>query len=273
MTLADRDSGADAVGAEHGRNVTLLVQPRPRANSAYIIYGDGLDAPEVHVHVRVLEDLRRAAVDAIPHEAIGALVGRPCRDDYGVFVVVENALTAEPGEYVRAPDATRISDAGRTEIHRRAARQHPVLEPVGWWHSHQRGLPRYNPVGPEDQATCPPYHVEIVVAADLIGALAPPARPPFDLLGVHVGPAATLLEARLPAAAHTPPAAAPARNTEAPAGSVPRSPRSQSADDGLASRTVGHAAWARAPAALRGWRLLVLGVVVVGAIVLLWTLG
>ena len=177
--------------------VTLLVQPRPRRNSAYFVFSDELDAPEVHIHVRVIEDLRRATLEAVPYETIGALLGRPCRDDYGVYVVVENALTAAEGEYVGTQGAVRISATGRSSMHRRAAERYPTLEPVGWWHSHPRGAPRYSSVDVEEQATYPrQHHVGIVVAAEYLEDRTFDGGWRREPLGVYVGPTATLLARR-----------------------------------------------------------------------------
>ena len=198
---------ADAVRRRGRSNVTLLVQPRPRGNSSYVVYADSLDAPEVHLHVRLLEDLRRAALEALPDETIGALLGRPCRDDYGIYVVVENALTAEPGEHTASRSEARMTDAGHAALHGRAARQHPTLEPVGWWHSHPHGEPRYSAVDRLEQATCTrPYHVGIVVVADRLDGAPSGEAQDAGSLGVYVGPAATLLERRerLPATARSP---------------------------------------------------------------------
>lgn len=196
MTSTDRDSTTDAF-RPHGRSrVTLLVQARPRRNSAYVAYGDALDAPEVYLHRRVLEDLRCATLKAVPRETIGVLMGRPCRDDYGVYVVVENAMTAEYGQQLGTHGAVRISASGVSTMYRRAAQRHPTLEPVGWWHSHPDGMPRYGQVDLEEQATYTrPYHVGVVVAAELLLDNAS-GREPIDPLGVYVGPKATLLARR-----------------------------------------------------------------------------
>jgi proteasome lid subunit RPN8/RPN11 len=194
MTAPDHDDSVLAFRTRGRSKVTLLVQPRPRGNSAYVVYGDGLGAPEVHLHVRILEDLRLATLDAVPHETIGALLGRPCRDDYGTYVVVEHAMTAQAGEHVGTHGGVRISAVTRAAMHRRAAREHPTLEPVGWWHSHPRGLPRYSTVDRDEQATYPrPYHVGVVVAADLFDGQGASGVGAQDPLGVYVGPAATLL--------------------------------------------------------------------------------
>lgn len=197
MTQIDRDPAADAF-RPHGRsNATLLVQPRPRHNSAYVVYGDALDAPEVHIHVRVTEDLRRATLDAVPNETIGVLLGRPCRDDYGIYVVVENAMTAAHGEYADTHGAVCISAVGWTTMHRRAAQRHPALEPIGWWHSHPRGMPRYSSVDLDGQgAYPPPHHVGIVIAAELLGDQPSDAEQHVDPLGVYVGPSGTRLGRR-----------------------------------------------------------------------------
>lgn len=177
-----------------------LVAPRPRRDSAYVVYCDALGAPEVHIHVRVVEDLRCAALGAMPHETIGALLGRACRDDYGVYVVVEHVLMATPEEHAGAPGALRIPALGRTSMHHRAAQRHPGLEPVGWWRSHPAGEPRFSAVDRAEQETYPrSHHVGVVVAADCFGAWSVHGDRPRDPLGVYVGPSATMLACRLPA--------------------------------------------------------------------------
>lgn len=187
---------ADGPSATSAAGVMLLVQPRPRRNATYVIYEDAFDAPEVHIHVRVIEDLRCAALAAMPHDTTGALLGRPCRDDFGIYVVVEHALTAAPDEVAGAPGAVRLPPAGRAAIRRRAAQRHPALEPVGWWFSRPRGAPRYEAGDFAEQALSPsPYHVGIVAAAERFAD----AGEPVDPLGVHIGPSAALLARRLPA--------------------------------------------------------------------------
>jgi JAB domain-containing protein similar to deubiquitination enzymes len=173
----------------------LLVQPRPRSNSAYVVYGDALDAPEVHIHIRVIEDMRSAALEALPHATIGALLGRPCRDAYGIYVVVAGTVVAARADWEAAAQAIRLSDGGRRSLRQRAAHRHPTLEPVGCWHSHPRAMPRYIAVDDVGQATSPSaYRVRIVLAAAWLQGDASQ----HDPLGVHVGPSATLLARRTP---------------------------------------------------------------------------
>jgi hypothetical protein len=195
--LTDREVEPAPLQARERSGGMLLVQPRPWRNTTYVIYEDAFDAPEVHIHVRVMEDLRHATLGAAPNDMIGALLGRPCRDDFGIYVVVEHALAAAPDEVARAPGAVRMSPAGRDAMRRRAAQRHPALEPVGWWFSRIRGAPRYEADDFAEQATSPsPYHVGIVAAAELFADSAPGAGEPVDPLGVHVGPSAALLARR-----------------------------------------------------------------------------
>jgi proteasome lid subunit RPN8/RPN11 len=225
MTRTDHDRAADAF-QPHGRSkVTLLVQPRPRRNSNYLVYGDALGAPEVYVHMRVLEHLREATLEAVPAETIGALLGRPCRDDYGTYVVVENALTAAHGEYVGSAGAVRISAQGRSAMHHRAAQRHPTLEPVGWWHSHPHGAPRYSSVDRDEQQTYPrEHHVGIVVAAERLDDRPAYGEQRLDPLGLYVGPTSALLarRAREPRDISAPAAAVPvAHRTSTPYDAAP----------------------------------------------------
>jgi hypothetical protein len=193
--MIDQDLARTRSG--RGASVTLLVKPRPRRHSAYVVYGDALDAPEVHIHVRVIEDIRRATLDGIPHETVGVLLGRPCRDDFGDYVIVENVLTAALGEQDGPPGAVRISAGGRTSLHRRGAERHPTLEPVGWWHSQPREMPRLNSLELDEYASnSRPHDVRILAAADLLHD--PLSRPQMDPLGVYVGASATRLARRKP---------------------------------------------------------------------------
>lgn len=237
MTSGEHGTTAGAFEPRGRSKVALLVQPRPRRNASYRIYGDELGAPEVFVHVGVIADLCRAALDAMPDETIGTLLGRPCRDDYGTYVVVETALTAAGDEYEGTPGAVRISAQGRSSMQRRAAQRHPALEPVGWWHSHPHGPPRYSAVDCEEQRTYPrEHHVGIVVAAQRLWDGAYDEAHP-DALGVYVGPSASLLARRPrltrdvaePVAAHG--AAFAQRSPER----VARLPREEPADPGRPS--------------------------------------
>lgn len=160
---------------------SLPVSPRPLGHPEYAVYGDSLDAPEVHVHVRVVEQLRRATRDA----TIGALLGRPCRDDYGIYVVVEQATTAAFEDHIASDAGVGLSALGCTE-NGRAAQLHPTLEAVGWWHA--GGLPRDRAPALDEEASRP-YRVGIVVGPS-------PAGGSSNRLDVHVGPSATLLSRR-----------------------------------------------------------------------------
>jgi len=181
--------------APRGRSASaLLVQPRPHGNPGYTVYGGLAEAPAVYIHRRVLAQLRTGALEAAPNETIGVLLGRPCRDERGTYVIVEAAVTARPDEYQGTPGAVRISAAGRNALNRRAGRRYPVLEVIGWWHSHPHGAPRYSGVDLDEQATYPqPYHVGVVVAAQRYET-EPSERRAVDPLGVYVGPGANRLQ-------------------------------------------------------------------------------
>lgn len=166
------------------RSSSFLFLSRPPAGEDYVLYGSSSGAPCVFVHRRVLRQLRREAERATPNEIIGTLLGRPCQDEKGVYVVVGAAVTAARDEFVGTPGAVRISAAGKSTLRHRAGQQFPMLEEVGWWHSHPRGMPRFSPVDRNEQATYHTHHVGIVVAVEH----------PRDEFGVYVGPEAQRLE-------------------------------------------------------------------------------
>jgi hypothetical protein len=194
--MSDREQTPSAFRARGRSEATLLVRPRPRS-TAYVVYGDALGAPEVHIHARVAEDLCSATLRAIPGETSGVLLGRPCRDDYGTYVVVEHTVTAQAGEHAGGRDGIAITADGLVSIRRRAARRHPTLEPVGGGCSLSRGRPRYSPYDGAEPATNPGGDdVAIVVAAEHVKAGTPDGDGGFDALGVYVGCEATLLARR-----------------------------------------------------------------------------
>lgn len=180
--------------AAHGRtSAALLVRPRPAVNGEYAVYCGQRESPTVFVHRRALGQLRDNALAALPNETIGVLLGRPCRDEGGEYAIVEAALAASSAEHAGSMQAVQISSTGRSALHRRAMQRHPVLESVGWWHSHPLGPPRYSQVDREEQATFPRvYHVGIVVAAERYASEDDHREP--DPLGVYVGPRALRLE-------------------------------------------------------------------------------
>lgn len=195
--MSDRETGSARWRPPERASGTFLVQPRPCGNATYVIYDDAFAAPEVHLHARVIEDLRRATVSAVPHDTLGGLLGRPCRDDFGIYIVVEHVVSATPDELAGPPDTVRMSPAGRTAMHRRAAQHHPALEPVGSWWSRARGAPHYEADGFAEQATCTsPYHVGIVTSAERFADAECDATQPPDPLGVYLGPTATPLARR-----------------------------------------------------------------------------
>jgi proteasome lid subunit RPN8/RPN11 len=175
--------------APRGRSATaVLFQPRPGGNPRYRVYVGPPGALSVFIHRRALDQISRGAHSAFPNETIGVLLGRPCRDEQGTYAIVEVGLTAEPKEHEGTGGMVRISSQGRSMLHRRAGQLHPVLETVGWWHSHPHGPARYSSVDLDEQATYPkPYHVGIVVAVRRYGGdLDDPGDDgPF---GVYIGP-------------------------------------------------------------------------------------
>jgi proteasome lid subunit RPN8/RPN11 len=219
--------------APRGRSAaTLLFQPRPTGNARYSVYACAGQTPSVFVHERVLGQLAEAALDAFPNETIGVLLGRPCRDEQGTYAMVEAGLTAGSQEHEGTGGMVRISAGGRSLLHRRAALLYPVLEPVGWWHSHPHGPPWYSSVDLDEQATYPkPYHVGIVVAVrgyDAGGG----TRRDEDAFGVYVGPEGVRLHPREKESA---PPLQPSRTTLPPA-VRPSLPHEQAAAGPLEAR-------------------------------------
>ena len=196
MTRIDHDPSR-AGPAVHTEAVAALTQhPRPR-DSSYVVYGDALDAPEVYVHRRVTEDVRSAALNVTPREMFGALLGRPCHDAYGGYVVVENAIAAIADEHLGAHSSGHFAKSHRASILRRAAQRHPALDLVGWWHARAPGAPRRTSLDIDERSLVPlAYRVVIAVDVERLSDGTHDAgllREPF---GVYVGPSSAVLARR-----------------------------------------------------------------------------
>lgn len=169
-----------------GRGVSnLLFQDRPTDNAEFARYEGSSDASAVFIHKGVLEHLEAHSLHAIPNETIGMLLGRVCRDEQGVYVLVMAACTARPGECEGTPGGVRISVAGKAALRARAARLSPGFGVVGWWHSHTHGGPIFSGEDFVEQATGDRHHVGIVAAAARYHR--EDGRKSTDPIGVYVG--------------------------------------------------------------------------------------
>lgn len=117
-------------------SLALLWRDRPLSNSRLVRFGSIVNNFEVYLHngvlIQTLEDCQRE----LPNETIGLLAGRTCQDADGLYTVVTAAEAALSNEIEASPAEVRISSTGYAQLRGRLETNHPVLEVVGWFHSH-----------------------------------------------------------------------------------------------------------------------------------------
>ena len=162
---ADGESRAIAFRPVGRQRPALPYRPRPAGNAAYVRFGGpGVDGVEVFVSLRALRQMRAAAIDAWPDEAIGLLGGRACRDADGTFTVVETVEATRPGEALATPGSVHLSAAASAELRCRLAHRCPVMDTSGWFHSHVLSLAVFSREDRLEQSTWPDEHSVGIVA-------------------------------------------------------------------------------------------------------------
>lgn len=148
----------------------LPFRQRPIDNSVYVRFADlwATRAVEVFVRTDVISSMRGIADRAWPHEAIGLLAGRACRDVDGIYTIVDAVEPATSNECEATPGSVHLSASGFATLRRRLAHQHPALDPIGWYHSHPHSDAFYSSEDRTEQSTwADPYNVGIVVGERL----------------------------------------------------------------------------------------------------------
>ncbi len=82
----------------------------------------------------LLDQLQNWAVAAKPNEVLGVLLGRRFRDRQGIYAVITSAAEACTSNSGVAH--VQVSAESLSETRRAALADEPMLDPVGWWHSH-----------------------------------------------------------------------------------------------------------------------------------------
>ena len=146
---------------------TLPFRKRPTENPAYVRFADPdgeTRAVEVFVKNDVIKSMRQIADRSWPDEAIGLLAGRACRDADGTYTIIDAVEAATADECEATPGSVHLSGPGSATIRERLARQHPTLDPDGWFHSHPYSDAFFSSQDLTEQATWPdPYNVGIVL--------------------------------------------------------------------------------------------------------------
>jgi proteasome lid subunit RPN8/RPN11 len=117
-------------------NLASLWRERPRENTSLVLFSSVKDNFEVYIHNAVLDLTFEAGLSALPHETMGLIAGRVCQDSCGLYAVVMAAEAAWREEIKATPSDVYISSGGYTQLRNRLELVHPVLEILGWFHSH-----------------------------------------------------------------------------------------------------------------------------------------
>jgi proteasome lid subunit RPN8/RPN11 len=117
-------------------SLALLWRDRPLSNSRLLGFASIVSNFEVYLQKEVLIQTFEVSQKALPNETIGLLAGRTCQDAHGPYTVVTAAEAALSDEIVATPIEVRISSQGYAQLRSRLEANHPVLEVVGWFHSH-----------------------------------------------------------------------------------------------------------------------------------------
>jgi proteasome lid subunit RPN8/RPN11 len=117
-------------------SVALLWRDRPVSNSSLVGFASIASNFEVYLQNEVLTKTLEVCKNALPNETIGLLAGRTCQDSHGPYTVITAAEAALGDEIESTPAEVRISGAGYAQLRGRLETSHPVLEVIGWFHSH-----------------------------------------------------------------------------------------------------------------------------------------
>ncbi len=120
--------------AEVSNNDDLPFRPRSHLGPMAEFRSDGAEPISALIQPELLDELRRNAEAGRPNEVLGLLLGRRFADGIGRYAVICDLVQAEADDsgavHVRV-DAETISELRRT-----ALEDKPILDPVGWWHTH-----------------------------------------------------------------------------------------------------------------------------------------
>ena len=94
------------------------------------------DGFELFLTRHTIDTMRETVQAAAPDETLGLLFGRSFRDDRGPYTLVTAATSAPAAS--AGPGHVQVTAAALADAKRRGERDHPALDTVGWFHSHDR---------------------------------------------------------------------------------------------------------------------------------------
>ena len=113
-----------------------LWRQRPREDSSFTCFGVDGDTFEVFIHAQVLVKVWKYMWQAAPNECMGIVAGRCCTDQAGPYTVITEAEVGTADEADASPGFVKLSQEVHAQVRRRLEKANPVLESVGWFHSH-----------------------------------------------------------------------------------------------------------------------------------------
>ena len=122
-------------------SIGLLWRERPSNNLKLVPFTSVDNSFEVYIQENVLQLTLDASLSATPKEAIGLLAGRVCQDAYGSYTVVIAAEVAHNDEVEATASEIYISSNSYSQLRSRLETNHPILETIGWFHSHTTSPP------------------------------------------------------------------------------------------------------------------------------------
>jgi proteasome lid subunit RPN8/RPN11 len=141
------------------------------------------DGRRVFVHYRVLDDLFRLERSQHPDETAGLLFGGFFGDRGTSCAIVTDLIPPEDQEVLGTPTTVTITAQGAERMIARAWQRNPLLQVLGWGHTHPRFEAYFSATDKEEQRVWRhPASVGIVVSG------LPSAEDPYK---VFVGPEAT----------------------------------------------------------------------------------
>jgi proteasome lid subunit RPN8/RPN11 len=127
--------------SKHKTGATLLWRNRPPQDPRFFCFASLASSFEVYFQHDVLQNALEHCQRALPKETIGLLAGRPCQDARGAFTVVTGIEAASAAEIQSTPSEVHLSGQGYANLRGRLEMNYPVLEVVGWFHSHPLSAP------------------------------------------------------------------------------------------------------------------------------------
>lgn len=119
----------------------MLWRERPSNNPKLVSFTSINNSFEVYIQENVLQLTFEASLSAAPKETIGLLAGRICQDAYGSYTIVIAAEVAHNAEVEATASEIYISSNSYAQLRSRLEMNHPILETIGWFHSHTTSLP------------------------------------------------------------------------------------------------------------------------------------